>query len=90
MGVLIYVKSGCPYSAGAKRLLDEKGIEYEEVNVTLHPERRSEMEARAGGRRTLPQIFFDDRHVGGYDDLQELDRTSGVRTLLPGDDAAPP
>jgi glutaredoxin 3 len=77
--VLIYTKTGCPYSAGAKRLLEEKGLAYEEVNVTDHPERRDEMERRAGGKKTLPQIFFGERHVGGYTELQELDRTSGVR-----------
>jgi glutaredoxin 3 len=83
MNVRIYVKAGCPYSAGAKRLLDEKGIAYEEIDVTDDPERREEMERLANGRSTTPQIFFGDHHVGGYDDLQELDRTQGVRTLLP-------
>jgi glutaredoxin 3 len=87
MRVQIYVKAGCPDSAGAKRLLDEEGIRYEEIDVTEHPERRAELEARNGGRSTLPQIFFGDRHVGGYDDLQEIDRTRGVRTLVVhGDD----
>jgi glutaredoxin 3 len=89
MIVRIYVKQQCPYSAGAKRLLAEKGIAFEEVDVTAHPERRAEMEARARGQRTLPQIFFGDRHVGGYEDLQELDRTQGVRTLLAGDGQPP-
>jgi glutaredoxin 3 len=79
MHVVVYTKSGCPYSAGAKRLLQEKGIPFEEVNVSVAPERRAEMEARAPGARTLPQVFFGDRHVGGYTDLQELDRTSGLR-----------
>jgi glutaredoxin 3 len=83
MDVRIYVKPGCPYSAGAKRLLDEKGIRYEEIDVVEHPERRAEMERLSDGRRTLPQIFFGERHVGGYEELQELDRTQGVRTLLP-------
>lgn len=87
MNVRIYVKAGCPYCAGAKRLLDEKGIAYEEIDVEEHPERRAEMEAHSNGRKTVPQIFFGDRHVGGYDDLQEVDRTRGVRTLvLEGDD----
>jgi glutaredoxin 3 len=87
MNVRIYVKTGCPYSAGAKRLLDEKGIRYEEINVTDAPERRAEMEAHANGRTTLPQIFFGDRHVGGFDDLQEVDRTRGARSIvLEGDD----
>jgi glutaredoxin 3 len=80
--VRIFTKQGCPYSAGAKRLLSEKGISYEEIDVTVTPERRAEMERASGGRTTLPQVFFGDRHVGGYDDLQELDRTQGVRTAL--------
>jgi glutaredoxin 3 len=80
--VRIFTKQGCPYSAGAKRLLSEKGIDFEEVDVTAHPERRAEMERASGGRTTLPQVFFGDRHIGGYDDLQELDRTRGARTAL--------
>jgi glutaredoxin 3 len=80
--VRIYVKRGCPYSAGAKRLLDEKGIAYEEIDVTAHPERRTDMLRESGGRSTFPQIFFGHRHVGGYDELQELDRTEGVRTAI--------
>lgn len=82
MRVEIYTKQGCPYSRGAKRLLDEKGITYDEIDVTDDPERRAEMERRANGRTTVPQIFFAGRHVGGYDDLQEVDRGEGVRTLL--------
>ncbi|HET9599672.1 MAG TPA: glutaredoxin 3 [Anaeromyxobacteraceae bacterium] len=80
MRVVVYTKSGCPYSAGAKRLLEEKGIAFEEVNVSLAPERRAELRERAPGARTLPQVFFGDRHVGGYTELQELDRRSGLRT----------
>jgi glutaredoxin 3 len=80
--VRIFTKQGCPYSAGAKRLLSEKGIPYEEIDVTATPERRTEMERASGGRTTLPQVFFGDRHVGGFEDLQELDRTKGVRTAV--------
>lgn len=80
--VRIFTKQGCPYSAGAKRLLSEKGIQYEEIDVTAAPERRAEMERASGGRTTLPQVFFGDRHVGGFEDLQELDRTKGVRTAV--------
>ena len=79
MSVRVYVKQGCPYSAGAKRLLDEKGIAYEELDCTADPSRREELERLCGGRTTLPQIFFGDRRVGGYEELQELDRTSGIR-----------
>jgi glutaredoxin 3 len=82
MRVQIYTKQGCPYSSGAKRLLDEKGIAYEEIDVTGDAGRRAEMERRTGGRTTVPQVFFGERHVGGFDDLQEVDRTRGVRTLL--------
>lgn len=80
--VRVYTRPGCPYSAGAKRLLDEKGIPYEEVDVGREPERRDEMTRASGGRRTFPQVFFGDRHVGGYDELQEVDRTRGLRALL--------
>ena len=76
--VVVYTKCGCPYSVGAKALLDERGVAYEEVNVTLAPERRAEMAARAPGAKTLPQIFIGDCHVGGYVELQELARTSGI------------
>ena len=78
MAVRVYVRQGCAYSAGAKRLLEEKGIAFEEIDVTAHPERREELERLAGGKATFPQIFFGDRHVGGYSELQELDRTSGL------------
>ena len=88
MRVVVYTKSGCPYSAGAKRLLQEKGIPFEEVNVSLAPERQAEVVARAPDARTLPQIFFGDRHIGGYTELQELDRTSGLRGAA--EDAAQP
>jgi glutaredoxin 3 len=80
--VRIYVKQGCPYSAGALRLLDEKGIRYEVIDVTDDPSRRAEMESRSAGQKTTPQVFFGDRHVGGFSELQELDRRSGIRTLL--------
>jgi glutaredoxin 3 len=76
--VRVYVRQGCAYSAGAKRLLAEKGIPFEEIDVTAHPERRDEMERLAGGKATFPQIFFGDLHVGGYTELQEIDRTSGL------------
>jgi glutaredoxin 3 len=90
MRVEIYTKKSCPYSRGAKRLLDEKGITYDEIDVTDDAERRAEMERRSGGRTTVPQVFFGARHVGGYDDLQEVDRTRGVRTLLLDDGEGEP
>ncbi len=88
--VRVYVKQGCPYSAGAKRLLEEKGIPFEEIDVTLEPERRGELEQLTGGPATLPQIFIGERHVGGYAELQELDRTQGLRGATGGAGAPAP
>jgi glutaredoxin 3 len=83
MLVRIYVKEWCTHCAAAKRLLAEKGIRYEEIDVEQSPERRAEMMRLADGRKTIPQIFFGDRYVGGYEDLCEIDRSQGLRTLLP-------
>ncbi|MBW8882461.1 MAG: glutaredoxin 3, partial [Asticcacaulis sp.] len=69
----IYTKPYCPYCDRAKALLEQKGAEYKEVIASSDPELRSEMNARSG-RYTYPQIFIDDRHIGGCDDLMALDR----------------
>ncbi len=82
MRVEIYTERGCPYSRIAREVLEEEGITYEDLDVTDDPARRAEMVRRAGGRATVPQLFFGDRHVGGYDDLLELERARGVRPLL--------
>jgi glutaredoxin 3 len=68
----MYTTTFCPFCVRAKRLLHERGIPYEEVNVESDPALRSEMVDRAGGRRTVPQIFIDGTHVGGYNELQAL------------------
>jgi glutaredoxin 3 len=80
--VEIYTKFGCPYCSRAKALLSDKGIEYEEFDVTMDSGRRQEMMGRANGRTTVPQIFIGGRHVGGSDDLAELDRNGGLDPLL--------
>lgn len=80
--VEIYTKFFCGYCARAKRLLDGKGVEYEEYEVTADPPRRAEMIHRAHGRTTVPQIFIDGRHVGGSDDLHALDRAGRLDLLL--------
>ncbi len=80
--VRVYTRQGCAYSAAAKRLLSEKNIPFEEVDVTAHPERKDEMVRLTGGRSTLPQVFFGETHVGGYTELAEYDRTRGIRTLV--------
>jgi glutaredoxin 3 len=79
--VTIYTTPTCPYCRAAKTLLAEKGVDYEEINVESNAERRAEMMSRSG-RRTVPQIFFGDTHVGGCDDLYELERQGGVESLL--------
>jgi glutaredoxin 3 len=80
--VEIYTKFGCPYCARAKALLSGKGVDYEEIDVGMEPGRRQEMMSRSNGRHTVPQIFIDGRHVGGSDDLAELDRSGRLDPLL--------
>lgn len=80
--VLMYSTAVCPFCLMAERLLRSKGVaEIEKVRVDLQPERRDEMVQRTG-RRTVPQIYVGERHVGGYDDLAALDRAGGLDPLL--------
>ena len=79
--VEIYTTQWCPYCHAAKSLLDEKGVEYEEVDADK-PETRMAMVQRAHGRRTVPQIFVGETHVGGYDDMAALDRSGKLDPLL--------
>jgi Glutaredoxin, GrxC family len=79
--VEIYTTPTCPYCHAAKSLLAEKGVDYTEITV-LDPELREQMTQRANGRRTVPQIFIGDTHVGGYDDMAALDRQGGLDPLL--------
>lgn len=78
----IYTKAFCPYCTRAKALLDSKGVGYDEVDISMGGAQRQEMIQRANGRTTVPQIFIDDRHVGGSDDLAALDRKGGLDPLL--------
>ncbi len=79
--ILLYTKSWCPYCARAKRLLEEKGQTWTEVDVERESDRFAEMMARSG-RRTVPQIFIGERHIGGYDDLQALEDNGELDPLL--------
>jgi len=79
--ITIYSKPTCPYCDLAKRLLASKGQVWTEIDIEAEPQRREEMIARSG-RRTVPQIWIGDRHVGGFDDLAELDRTGELDRLL--------
>jgi glutaredoxin 3 len=85
--VVIYTTSYCPYCFGAKRLLQEKQIEFEEIDVTRDPTRRAEME-RLSQRRTVPQIFINDKPIGGFDDARYLDSTGELDKLLSQSNAA--
>lgn len=78
----IYTKAFCPYCSRAKRLLDEKGVAFDEFDITMGGPKRQEMIQRAGGRSTVPQIFIDDRHIGGSDDLAALEREGQLDPLL--------
>jgi glutaredoxin 3 len=80
----IYTKFLCPYCARAKRLLGDKGAEFEEYDITTGGEKRTEMLQRANGRSTVPQIFIDGRHIGGSDDLAALEREGQLDPLLAG------
>ena len=80
--VEIYTKTFCSYCFRAKRLLDSKGIEYREHEVSFGGPERQEMIQRSGGRTTVPQIFIDGRHIGGCNDLMELERSGKLDELL--------
>lgn len=80
--VEIYTSPFCGYCHAAKKLLKERGASYEEICVMMHGDRRQEMTSRAGGRRTVPQIFIDGQHIGGCDELMALDRAGGLAPLL--------
>lgn len=78
----IYTKFFCGYCARAKKLLESKGVQYEEHDITMGGPKRQEMLERSNGRSTVPQIFIDDRHIGGSDDLAALDRKGELDPLL--------
>lgn len=81
ISVKVYSGRLCTYCSAAKRLLDKKGISYEEVMIDDDPALRAEME-RLSQRQTVPQIFIGEYHVGGYDDLAELHREGKLDELL--------
>jgi glutaredoxin 3 len=80
--VEIYTTPFCPYCHAAKRLLQRKGVDYAEIDVSHDPELRAKMIHRANGRRTVPQIFIGGRHVGGSDDLHALDHAGKLDPML--------
>lgn len=79
--VVIYSGNRCAYCNAAKRLLDSKKVDYTEINVDEDPARREEMMQRTQ-RQTVPQIFINEQHVGGFDDLSELNQAGRLDELL--------
>lgn len=77
----MYTSAYCPYCMNAERLLASKGVSVTKIRVDLEPEQRVIMMERTG-RRTVPQIYIDDRHIGGFDDLRALDLAGGLDPLL--------
>ncbi len=79
--ISMYCTAMCPYCIAAERLLSSKGVDIEKIRVDLAPARRSEMMQRSG-RRTVPQIYINDFHVGGFDDLSALDQAGKLEPML--------
>ena len=80
--VEIYSNMWCPFCHRAKQLLQTKGAVFEEFDVDANPALRNEMTQRSGGRQTVPQIFIDDRHIGGSDELVALEREGRLSGML--------
>jgi glutaredoxin 3 len=80
--ILLYTTPFCGYCQAARRLLAAKGLDFEEVDIAFDAEKRAEMIARAGGLRTVPQIFIHGRHVGGYEELAALEREGKLDAWL--------
>lgn len=80
--VVVYSKDYCPYCVKAKNLLAKKGVEFEEIDITHDLKKQEEMLAKAEGRRTVPQIFINNAAIGGYDDLQALETSGKLESLL--------
>ena len=78
----VYSTAVCPYCVAAKNLLKSRGLEWVEVRIDTDAAQRDAMLARSGGRRTVPQIFVNNQHVGGYDDLVAADRSGKLAQLL--------
>jgi glutaredoxin 3 len=88
--ILVYSTPFCGYCSAAKRLLTNKGAEFTEIDVMFDAARRQEMLEKSGGRRTVPQIFIDGRHIGGFDDLSTLDSSGELDGLLAAGKTAHP
>lgn len=77
----MYMRPTCPFCSAAGKLLESKGVEFTQIDISAEPERREEMIERSG-RRTVPQVFIGDEHVGGFDDLDALDQEGALDRML--------
>ena len=80
--ILIYTGPSCPYCVAAKTLLKNKNVSFEEINLGEQPDKMNEMLQKSGGRRTVPQIFIGETHVGGSDELHALEKAGKLNSLL--------
>ena len=80
--VTVYMGPRCSYCDAAKRLLARNNITYKEINIALEENKMDEMLKKSNGRRTIPQIFFDDHHVGGFEELRTLEKENKLLNLL--------
>ena len=78
----MYTKAMCPFCIRAKALLKNKGVDVIDIPAWMDAGKRREMNDRSGGRNTFPQIFIDGKHIGGFDDLHDLDLVGGLDPLL--------
>ena len=80
--VTVYMGPMCAYCDAAKRLLTKKNISYKEINIAVEEDKMEEMIKKSNGKRTIPQIFIEDFHVGGYDELRALENKGELDQLL--------
>ncbi len=78
----LYTTLACPYCTGAKDLLTKKGVSFSEIRIEGNPDMMAEAKKRSGGRMTVPQIFIDNVHIGGYDELRALDREGKLDRMI--------
>ncbi len=79
--ITMYATKTCPFCVAARALLQSKGVGWDEILIDVEPAKRDEMMTRSG-RRTVPQIFIGDQHIGGFDDLQALEQAGGLDPML--------
>ena len=80
--ITIYSGPMCNFCDAAKRLLSRNKLEYEEIDISIGPNIREEMIKKSNGRRTIPQIFFNEEHIGGYQELRELEKSGNLFSSL--------